>query len=312
LGDILQNPSFPQQEFNFSRTRALTGLKLELDNPASVARKKFQQTIYPKNHPFTIFPTAETLKGITSADLRAFHNRHYLPSNTMIAIVGDFKVADAKRLLEQSLGTWKNTAKPVKLNYPVPQLPAQSIRIDPALPGKTQSITLMGNKAIDRKDPRYYAAAVLNQILGGDTLSSRLGTEIRDRQGLTYGIYSSFAAGKRQGTFIISMQTAPEDAQKAINSTIVLLKDLQTKGVTASEVSTAKRSISSSYNVDLASPDEIAGATLGNAIYGLNPNEISEFPKKIQAVTMEEVNAVATELIQPDRFVIITAGPPKK
>ncbi len=312
LGDILQNPSFPQQEFNFSRARALTGLKLELDNPASVARKKFQQTIYPKNHPFTIFPTAETLKGITSADLRAFHDRHYLPSNTMIAIVGDFKVADAKRLLEKSLGTWKNTAKPVKLNYPVPQLPAQSIRIEPALPGKTQSITLMGNKAIDRKDPRYYAAAVLNQILGGDTLSSRLGTEIRDRQGLTYGIYSSFAAGKRQGTFIISMQTAPEDAQKAINSTIVLLKDLQTKGVTASEVSTAKRSISSSYNVDLASPDEIAGATLGNAIYGLNPNEISEFPKKIQAVTMEEVNAVATELIQPDRFVIITAGPPKK
>jgi zinc protease len=94
----------------------------------------------------------------------------------------------------------------------------------------------MGNKAIDRKDPRYYSAMVLNQILGGDTLSSRLGTEIRDRQSLTYGIYSSFAAGKRQGTFIISMQTAPEDARKAIQSTIALLKDMQTKGVTKAEV----------------------------------------------------------------------------
>jgi zinc protease len=87
---------------------------------------------------------------------------------------------------------------------------------------------------------------------------------------------------------------------------------LQTNGVTAAEVDNAKRSIVSSYTVDLASPDEIAGATLGNAVYGLNPNEISEFPKKIKAVTLEQVNKDANELIAPDRFVVITAGPPLK
>jgi zinc protease len=312
LGDVLQNATFPTQKFELSRQRSLTNLKLELDSPNSVARRKFQQTIYPKNHPFTIFPTAQTLKGLTEKDLQAFYRQHYLPSNTMIAIVGDFKVADITRLLESNLGKWSTTANKVKLNYPIAQLPAKQVLVNPSLPGKTQAITLMGNKAIDRKDPRYYSALVLNQILGGDTLSSRLGTEIRDRQGLTYGIYSSFAAGKRQGTFIISMQTAPEDAGKATQSTISLLKDLQTNGVTAAEVANSKQSISSNYTVDLASPDEIAGATLGNAIYGLNPNEISEFPNKIQAVTLEQVNQVAKELIQPDRFVIITAGPPKK
>ena len=312
LGDVLQNATFPPQKFELSRQRALTSLKLELDSPNSVARKKFQQTIYPKNHPFTIFPTAQTLTGLTSKDLQAFYRQHYLPSNTMMAIVGDFKVPEMKRLLEDNLGKWSTTATNVKLNYPVTQLPAKQVLVNPSLPGKTQVVTLMGNKAIDRKDPRYYSALVLNQILGGDTLSSRLGTEIRDRQGLTYGIYSSFAAGKKFGTFIISMQTAPEDTAKATQSTIALLKDLQTKGVTAAEVANSKRSISSNYNVDLASPDEIAGATLGNAIFGLNPNEISEFPKKIKAVTLEQVNQVAKELIQPDRFVIITAGPPKK
>jgi zinc protease len=312
LGDVLQNANFPTQKFELSRQRALTGLKLELDSPAAVARKKFQQTIYPKNHPFTNFPTAATLTGLTPKDLQAFYRQHYLPSNTILAIVGDFKVPEMKRLLESNLGKWSTTVKPVKLNYPVAQVPTKQISLNPSLPGKTQAITLMGNTAIDRQDPRYYAALVLNQILGGDTLSSRLGTEIRDRQGLTYGIYSSFAAGKRQGTFIISMQTAPEDAQKATQSTISLLKDLQTKGVTAAEVANSKRSISSNYNVDLASPDEIAGATLGNAIYGLNPNEISEFPKKIQAVTLAQVNQVAKELIKTDRLIVITAGPPKK
>lgn len=312
LGDVLQNANFPTQQVELSRQRALTSLKLELDSPNSVARRKFQQTIYPKDHPFTIFPTKETLTGLKIADLQAFYRQHYLPSNTMLAIVGDFKVPEVKALLEANLGKWTTTAKNVKLNYPVPQLPAKQVQLNPALPGKTQTVTLLGNKAIDRKDPRYYSALVLNQILGGDTLSSRLGTEIRDRQGLTYGIYSSFAAGKRQGTFIISMQTAPEDAQKATQSTIALLKDLQSKGVTQSEVDNSKRSISSNYTVDLASPDEIAGATLGNAIYGLNPNEISEFPNKIRAVTLTQVNQVAKELISPDRLVVITAGPPKK
>jgi zinc protease len=312
LGDVLQNANFPQQRFDLTRQRALVSLKLELDNPNSLARRKFQQTVYPKDHPFTIFPTSETLSALTAADLKSFYAGHYLPSNTILAIVGDFKVADVKALLEKNLGKWSTTATAVKLNYPAPQLPEQQVQVNPALPGKTQSVTLMGNKAIPRKDPRYYSALVLNQILGGDTLSSRLGTEIRDRQGLTYGIYSSFAAGKRQGTFIISMQTAPDDARKATQSTISLLKSLQTNGVTAAEVDNAKRSLVSSYTVDLASPDEIAGATLGNAVYGLNPDEISEFPKKIKAVTLAQVNKDAKELISPDRFVVITAGPPLK
>ncbi len=312
LADVLQNANFPQQKFELSRQRALVALKLELDNPNSLARRKFQQTIYPKDHPFTIFSTSETLTGLTAADLKAFYAGHYLPSNTILAIVGDFKVAEVKALLEQNLGTWSTIATAVKLEYPAPELPEQQVLVNPSLPGKTQSITLMGNKAIARKDPRYYSALVLNQILGGDTLSSRLGTEIRDRQGLTYGIYSSFAAGKRQGTFIISMQTAPDDARKATQSTISLLKSLQANGVTEAEVANSKRSIVSNYTVDLASPDEIAGATLGNAIYGLNPDEISEFPKKIKAVTLAQVNQVAKELISPDRFVVITAGPPQK
>ncbi len=311
LADVLQNANFPQQKVELSRQRALTGLKLELDNPSSLARRKFQQTIYPQNHPFAVFPTMETLSSLQVADLKTFYTGHYLPSNTMLALVGDFKVAEVKALLDKNLGKWSSKVTPVKLDYPAISLPTKQVEVDPPLPGKTQSVTLMGNKAIERKDPRYYSALVLNQILGGDTLSSRLGTEIRDRLGLTYGIYSSFAAGKRQGTFIISMQTAPDDARKAIQSTISLLKSLQDKGVSAAEVANAKRSIASNYTVDLASPDEIAGATLGNATYGLNPDEIIEFPNKIKAVTLAQVNQVAKELIAPDRFVVVTAGPPQ-
>lgn len=165
-----------------------------------------------------------------------------------------------------------------------------------------------GYNGISRTDPRFYAALVLNQILGGDTLSSRLGTEVRDRLGLTYGIYSGFAAGINPGPFLISMQTAPSDAQKAIASTIALLKQLRSQGITEAELNTAKRSITNSYPVDLANPSEVASIILNNAVFGLSTTEIRDFPQRIQAVTMTQVQKAIEELIKPENLVIVTAG----
>jgi zinc protease len=310
LADVLQNATFPNQEFTNSQQRALAGLKAELDNPSSVARRKFQQTIYPQGHPFTNFPTLESLPAITRSNLQSFYQQHYQPQSMVLALVGNFQPDRALAIVQQRLGPWANRSAAPQLEYPVPQLPAQTITLTPTIPGKTQSITLMGNRAINRRDPRYYAALVLNQVLGGDTLSSRLGTEIRDRQGLTYGIYSSFAAGKRQGTFIVSMQTAPGDAQRAVASTIQLLKEVKEKGLTAAEVANAKQSIASNYTVELAAPDDVAGSSLSNLVYGLPASELREFPAKIRAVTLEQVNQAAQELLHPDRLVIVTAGPP--
>jgi zinc protease len=148
----------------------------------------------------------------------------------------------------------------------------------------------------------------LNQVLGGDTLSSRLGTEIRDRQGLTYGIYSYFAAGEQAGPFAIQMQTAPGDTEQAITSTLMLLKQLRAEGVTLDELDTAKRSLLNGYPVDLADPDSLAQRILMNEVYGLPTTAIREFPQKIDAVTLLEVNEAIQSLIHPDHLVIVTAG----
>jgi zinc protease len=310
LGDVLQNATFPGKEFNNSRQRSLTALQAELDNPASLARRKFQQTVYPKGHPFTNFSTLKSLKAITREDLQKFYQQRYQPQNTVLALVGNFEVEKAKQVLEKSLGSWKNQGGKQQLSYTPAQLPTKSVQLNPTLVGKTQSVTIMGNKAIDRKDPRYYAALVLNQVVGGDTLSSRLGTEIRDRLGLSYGITSGFAAGKQQGTFLVTMQTAPEDTAKAIESTVQLLKEIKDQGLTLAEVDNAKQSIASNYTVDLGSPDDVAGTTLNNVVQGLPEDEIREFPNKIRAVTPEQVNQAAKDLLHPSQFVIVTVGPP--
>ncbi|MEA5506452.1 pitrilysin family protein [Halotia wernerae UHCC 0503] len=308
LADMLQNATFPKEQLDLSRQRALTSLQIQLDDPSGLGRKVFQQAIYPENHPFHSFPTVESLKSITRDDLLSFYKEHYRPDTTTIALVGDFNPILVKILLSKSFSNWQATGKPPVLNLPTVSLPETSTRLNKEIPGKAEAVTYIGYNGISRTDPRFYAALVLNQILGGDTLSSRLGTEIRDRLGLTYGIYSGFAAGINPGPFLIQMQTAPGDAQKAIISTIALLKQLREQGVTEAELNTAKRSITNSYPVDLANPSDVSSIILNNAIFGLSRTEIREFPQRIQAVTMAQVQQAIKELIQPDNLVIVTAG----
>ncbi|MGF1989206.1 MAG: M16 family metallopeptidase [Nostoc sp. ZfuVER08] len=309
LANVLKNATFPADQLELSRQRALTSLKVQLDDPNGLGRRVFQQAVYPENHPFHSFPTEQSLKSITRDDLLRFYQTHYRPDTTTIALVGDFDAVKAKALLNEEFGKWEANGKPPVLKVPSVPLPQTSTQLNQVIPGKAEAVTYIGYNGISRKDKRFYAALVLNQILGGDTLASRLGTEVRDRQGLTYGIYSAFAAGVNPGPFLIQMQTAPGDAQKAIASTVALLKQLREQGVTEAELNTAKRSITNSYPVDLANPSNVSSIILDNAVLGLSRTEIREFPQQIQAVTMAQIKQVIQDLIQPQNLVIVTAGP---
>ncbi|MCJ8278925.1 MAG: insulinase family protein, partial [Rivularia sp. ALOHA_DT_140] len=310
LGDVIKNPTFPDKQLQLSRQQALTSLKQDLDDPEEVAQRTFSQVVFPKSHPSYSFSSEESLQRITRQDVVDFQKKHYRPDTTVLALVGDFQPARVKKLIEREFGNWQVKGETPKVEYPPVNLPKSIVRVNPVVPGKAQAITFMGNKAINRQDPRYYAAKVLNHILGGDTLSSRLGSQIRDRLGLTYGIYSNFLAGKNSGTFLIEMQTSPEDTTKAIANTRKLLEELHKKGVTAVEIENAKRNLTGNYNVSLASPDELTYRIIRNHVLGLDAEELRSYTEKIQAVTPAQVNKAARELLHPDKIVVVTAGPP--
>jgi zinc protease len=283
---------------------------MELDDPARLGRRTLQQKLYAPDHPFHVFPSIETMEGITREDIQSFYQQRYRPEHTVLALVGDFEVPQVQAQIQTYFGDWKTAAAAEStLEVPAAALPAATHRVQISLPGKSQSVTYMGYPGLDRRDPRYQAAMVLNQILGGDTLSSRLGAEIRDRQGLTYGIYSYFAAGQIAGPFVIEMQTAPEDTEQAVNSTIALLQHLRQNGISEAELSAAKRSIVNSYPVELANPDAVVHRILINAVDGFSPEEIRDFPLKIEAVSMAQIDQVIQELILPDHLLIVTVGP---
>ncbi|GAX39433.1 peptidase M16 domain-containing protein [Tolypothrix sp. NIES-4075] len=309
LADGVKNATYPAKELELSRQQALNALELELDDPSQVAERTFAQSIYPKNHPSHTFPTEKSLRKISREDVLNFKAKHYRPDTTVLVLVGDFEPLIVRSLLQTEFSDWQVSGEPPKLKYPAVYIPEKVVRVNSVLPGKAQAITYMGYISINRQDPRYYAALILNQILGGDTLSSRLGAEVRDRLGLTYGIYSYFQAGKNIGTFLIEMQTSPEDANKAIASTRNLLQQLHTHGVSTEEVETAKRTLISNYTVTLANPQELTKRILMNEVYGLDEIELRSFSQKIQTVNLAQVNLAARELLHPDKIVVVTAGP---
>ena len=309
LADVVKNANFPTKELELTRKQALSTLKHELDDPSEVAQRTFVQSVYPKKHPLHTFPTEQSLRRINRKDVIEFKTKHYRPDTTVIALVGDFAPEQVKGLIKSEFGNWKASGLPPTVKYPADIRPEKVVSVNSVLPGKTQAITYMGNTGINRKDPRFYPAQVLNQILGGDTLSSRLGAEVRDRLGLTYGIYSNFLAGSNFGTFLIEMQTSPEDTRQAIASTRELLKEIHQKGVTELEVETAKRILISNYIISLADPQELTHKILMNEVYGLDKEELRNCTEKIQAVNLEQVNQAARELLYPDKIVVVTAGP---
>lgn len=310
LADLLQNATFPAKEFDLNLQRNLLSLKSELDNPSSLVRRIFQSTLYPDGHPFKAMRTEESLKSINREDLIKFYKTYYRPDSTTLTLMGDFDPVVAKNLLEEKLGKWQATGKAPKFNFPkVANLTATNEK-QATLAGKTQAVTLMGHPSISRFDPQYYPALLLNQVLGGDTLASRLGSEIRDRLGLTYGIYSYFQSGRPpQGSFIIQMQTSGKDTEKAIAATVALLKDVRDKGITKAEFEVAQKSLINSFSTEFADPDNIAGSLLSDEVYGFPIGDFYKFPQRVQSVTLEQVNQAAKTLLQPDNLLIVSVVP---
>ncbi|NET35217.1 MAG: insulinase family protein [Cyanothece sp. SIO1E1] len=309
LSDVLQHATFPSDQLELSCKQNLTQLKQAFDSSDYVAWRTFHATVYPANHPFHRFATEASLSAINREDVLRFYQTYYRPNTTVLTVVGNFKSAQMRSQLETLFDSWTAGSQLPTLEVPPAPLPTQIVHLTQALPGKAEAVTYMGHPGIDRQDPRFYAALVFNKILGGDTLSSRLGAQIRDRLGLTYGIYSDFHAGIHAGPFSISMQTAPQDVEQAIATTLALLQQVRDQGVTAAEVETAKHSITSSYRVALADPDYLSTQVLWQGVYGLPPSELHEFCQKIDAITVAEVNQVASTLLHPDQMVIVTAGP---
>jgi zinc protease len=307
LADILLHPSFPEPELQRVRKLILGEIISQKDDPGAVAGKAFSQLVFT-GHPYSwpVNGTAETLPAIGRADVEAFHAREYLPNRTILSVVGDVTVEQARALVDKHLGAWqkgpepaRTTASPAAIDKPIVKL------IDKEL---TQTTLVLGHLGISRTNPDYYAVTVMNYILGAGGFSSRLMDSIRDRQGLAYGVMSHFEPRAVPGPFLVSLQTRNATANQALAGVLKELNAMKAAPVTAKELSEAKSYLMGSFPMRFDTTHKLAEVLCQVEFYGLGLDYFTQYPSWIGKVTADDVLRVAKQYLHPSHYALVAVG----
>ena len=305
--EVIAKPSFPKESLERLRAQLLVSLEHRQQRPGAVASDHFYETLYA-GHPYGIPSdgTPESLKALTREDLQAFHQRYYVASNVVIAIVGDIRLEEAK-----TIATAIDTALPAgtpasRLPTPEPLSAGQKEQLD--FPS-SQSHVLYGATSIKRSDPLRYPLLVGNHILGGGGFTSRLNQVIRQDNGLAYSVYSYFSPMAVNGPFLMGLQTRNDQREKALSLMQSTLKTFIEEGPTAEELDDAKRNIINSFPMSVASNSSIVGNLGAIGFYDLPLDYLDTYLQKIEAVTIDDIRKAFAQTLTPEQMLTVIVGP---
>ncbi len=309
LGQALTRPRFDDSAMERVRRQTLSLILQQEQTPGYILRRGWQKLAYG-DHPYgqPVLGTREAIAGMTRGDLLNF-TRHYLTrQNMVIGVVGDITPEELGQLLDTHLAELPARYQPDS-DVPDIALPetAQQIVIDHDIP---QTMVMFGTQGIRRTDPDFYNAYVMNQILGGGNLSSRLAVEIRVKRGLAYSAYAMldpmFHAASWRGGFA----TRNEEAGAALEVLRATLEDFAQNGPTDEEMEDAKRYITGSFVLNLGSNADIASYLVTMQLYDLGRDYLDRRNAIMNAVRKEDVTRVAKRLTAPDKLLVIMVGEP--
>jgi zinc protease len=308
VGDMLLQPTFPEEEMRQSQQRRISRLIQQRDQAEVVADEIIVQRLLegtPYAHP--TYGTIASLSGLSSGDPRSFYRRHYAPEETVLLAIGDLTAQEIIRRAEDLLGGWKAGQKSEDQAPAPARLKAKRI-IAVNRPDLTQSQIRVGLLGIKRKDKDYIPFKVMNYIFGGGGFSSRLMQRIRAEKGYTYGITSAFQAGLIAGPFVISTFTPTATTVPAIAEILTVMEEFITEGAHAQEFQEAQQFLKGSYPLMLETLGQMAGEILKLERYDIPFDHLSSYPQAVGEVTLEEVNRLAAAYLLPEALILVVVG----
>jgi zinc protease len=311
VADVLRRPTFPPDQIERRRGTIITAIRQDEDNPAAVAMEGLMSLLYPAGHPYgrESRGTVQTVERIRRDDLVQFYRAQVGAAGLRLVIVGDVVPESAADAAEAAFGDWDVLGGPPLQPPPVTHTTDRRLRVT-RMPGKAQSDIAYGFTTIRRSDPRYYPLTVLNNVLGQYALGGRLGDSIRERQGMAYYVFSSFDANIAEGPLVIRAGVSPSNVDRTIQSIDEEVERMAKDGVTPEELANSKRYLIGSMPRMLETNGGIASFLHDADYFGLGLDFDRRLPSLVDAVTLDEVNAVAKTFLVTDRASIWVAGPP--
>lgn len=310
LAEQLRSPAFAPEELEKLKKQLAGGIQRSLENTDFRAGDEFSRAIYPAGHPNRSPATAEQLAALTAAtvdDLRQFHAQHYGPAHLTLVAAGDLDAAPLQSHLAAAFAGWTGgtPARAVARATPTDAAREQTV----FMPGKT-SVSLVLGQATGLRygDPDYFALRTGTAILGSG-FTGRLMANVRDKEGLTYGIGATMAKDTfTDGEWRLTATFAPALLDKGIASARRQLDSWFEQGVTADEFTRRQDNLIGSFKVGLATTGGLAQSLLLAVQRGKDPSWLDQYPSVIGDLTVEQVNGAIKKHLRPDQMFLIKAG----
>jgi zinc protease len=301
----LGEPAFPEPVWQRDRQRMVASLREANTRPGTIASRTFFQAVYG-GHPYGFDVTEETLSRITVQDMRN-HYRLIQPCRAKVSIVGAVNRQQADQLastLLSRLPAGNCTALP-----PVPEVPALTAAAVRNVPfASAQAHVLIGQPGHRREDPDYFPLLVGNYILGGGGFVSRLSTEVREKRGLSYSVYSYFNPGLHAGAFTLGLQTRPDQAAQAVQVSQDVVRRFVAEGPTEAELKAAKDFMIGGFALRIDSNRKLLDNLANIAWHELPLDYLDTWTKQVEKVTAADIKAAFARKLQPERMVTVVVG----
>lgn len=310
LAEVVTRPTFPEDQVERIRAESLDALIARLDEPANVADDRALLEVFGADHPYGLpaFGTPEGIRTVPREALAAFHAARYRPAEAFIVAAGEFDPAELRELLETGFGGWQGAAEPL-VYPPPPERPfnAGGVVVEAWEDAAQSEIRIVG-RGMARRDADWMPAAVANFLLGGSTITGRLGANLREDKGWTYGVRSSFSAGLAPSGWMAETAVDVGVAAAAVSEMLMEMRRLMDDLVDDAELRRAKDALMLSLPRIFETPSGIASRLATLEAYDLPRDWWDRFPAAVEAVTADEVRRIARAHFDPDGLVRIVVG----
>ena len=309
LSEVVLSPAFPEAELTRKVARIQAAIKRSEEDPGSVAARALARLVFAK-HPYAlpVEGTIESVGKLTRDDVVAFYRGHVRPDTTIVAVVGDVTVDEARREVLARFGGWTRPRTPAPA--PPPRATPAPSRTETITKDLTQATIMLGRQAIRQVDPDYFPLAVASYVLGGGS-ASRLYSRVRDEGGLAYAVYSYVSPARYGASFVVSAQTRVGEVAKVNDILRDELGRLGRGPVTDDELRLAKEYLIGSFPLRLDTTAKVADFVVAIEEQGLGLDYADRYKASIARVTAADVQRVAARFFGPDTFSRVLVGTAK-
>lgn len=311
LVEVLRRPSFPAAELDKLREQVLGSLVREREETSARAFAALTRRLYPEGHPLHRRPIEvreRELRSLVRDELANFHAALYRPATLVVAAVGDVDAGRVASLFAAELADWSGGEEVATIDGGHSPAGAEETRIQIA--DRPNIDVFLGHRGrLLRGDSGYPAAVLANSCLGQSTLTSRLGVAVRDRAGLTYGIYSRFFSTLHiAGPWATALGVSAAHLDRAVEMSRQVISAYVEEGPTEEELADERSALAGAYRVGLATNPGVARELVTALTAGEPIERLDRFPQELLAVSRDEVVEAIRVHFHPDELVMTAAG----